>query len=327
MTFRALASTLCLLITLPYLAPAWSDEKDCKPGDYAPSEVMMVPRQVSEHVWYLMGAPGIATDNEGFISNAAFVITDEGVVVFDALGTPSLANKLLSIIREKTDQPIKKLVVSHYHADHIYGIQVFKEQGAEVIAPFESNTYLESDSAASRLEERQFSLDPWVNECTRLIPPDRALRGDYAFSLGGIDFKINHLGSAHSTGDLTLFVEQDRVLMSGDVIFEGRVPFVGDADTKRWLQVLIQMETAGISALIPGHGPAASAPNEAIRNTRRYLAFLRLRMKHAAEELIPFEEAYEEIDWSEYEDLPAFEAANRRNAYHVYLTMEAEAVQ
>ena len=95
--------------------------------DYEPSEVDMTVQQVSAHVYYVQGPPGIATDNEGFMSNAGFVVTKEGIVVFDALGTPSLAHKLFHKIRAISDQPIAKVIVSHYHADHIYGLQVFKQ--------------------------------------------------------------------------------------------------------------------------------------------------------------------------------------------------------
>ena len=102
---------------------------------------------VAGDIYYVMGVPRVGNDNEGFISNAGFVVTDEGVVVFDALGTSSLAQALVAKIREKTDQPIKRVVVSHYHADHVYGLQVFKELGAIIMAAQGSELYLESDAA------------------------------------------------------------------------------------------------------------------------------------------------------------------------------------
>jgi len=139
---------------------------------YAPTSVEMEVKKVSEHVYYVEGIPGIATDNEGFISNAGFVVTGAGVVVFDSLGTPSLAYKLLQKIKTVTDQPVLKVVVSHFHADHIYGLQVFEELGAEIIAPYGAQKYIRSDAAKERLEERQFSLEPWVNEDTHLVLPD-----------------------------------------------------------------------------------------------------------------------------------------------------------
>lgn len=293
---------------------------------YPPIGVDMPLRQVSEHVYYVEGTPGAATDNEGFISNAGFVVTGAGVVVFDALGSPSLASTMYEKIRAVTDEPIVRVIVSHYHADHIYGLQVFEDLDAEILAPAGSEEYLASDNAQERLEDRRFTLDPWVNETTRLVYPDQYLAEGTNFRLGDVEFIVTMVGAAHSDGDLTLFIEPDRVLFSGDVIFEGRVPFLGDANTRHWLRVLERMEREQLVALVPGHGSVAADPNAAVGLTRRYLAFLRKQMGSAVEDFIPFNEAYEATDWSDFEELPAFEEANRRNAYQVYLSMEAEAL-
>jgi glyoxylase-like metal-dependent hydrolase (beta-lactamase superfamily II) len=295
-------------------------------ADYPPVTVDVSIEQVSEHAYYAPGAAGMATENEGFISNAGFVVTDAGVVVFDSLGSPSLAWALRQRIREITDKPVVKVVVSHYHADHIYGLQVFKDEGAQILAPRGAYEYLDSAVSAERLEERRLSLDPWVNDDTRLVRPDLMIEEFHPFSVGGIDFQLNYLGSAHSDGDLTMYVVQDRVLFSGDIIFESRVPFVGDADTKRWLETLEALETDELVALVPGHGPAASDPVGAVSRTREYIAYLRGVMGAAVENLDDFAKAYDAADWSRFENLPAFDAANRRNAYQVFLSMEAEAL-
>jgi glyoxylase-like metal-dependent hydrolase (beta-lactamase superfamily II) len=291
---------------------------------YAPTSVAMDVKQVSEHVYYVEGSAGIATDNEGFISNAGFIVTGDGVVVFDALGTPSLADKLVHKIAEITPQPIRKVIVSHYHADHVYGLQVFEELGAEIIAPYGAQKYIQSDAAKNRLEERQLSLDPWVNENTHLVLPDTTVSSSTQFTMGGLSFTINFMGSAHSDGDMTLLVEPDKVLFSGDIIFRERIPYVGNADSKKWLDTLTKLETGGLTALVPGHGTASTDPASTISFTRRYLAYLRQSMGKGVDEFIPFDEVYENTDWSEFKDLPAFEAGNRINAYQVYLSMEAE---
>jgi len=294
---------------------------------YAPTSVEMEVKKVSEHVYYVEGIPGIATDNEGFISNAGFVVTGAGVVVFDSLGTPSLADKLLQKIKTVTDQPVLKVVVSHFHADHIYGLQVFEELGAEIIAPYGAQKYIRSDAAKERLEERQFSLEPWVNEDTHLVLPDTTVTKSTEFTMGGLTFIINYMGKAHSDGDLTMLVEPDKVLFSGDIIFEGRIPFVGSADSKKWLETLTRLDTDGLTALVPGHGPASSNPKNTISLTRRYLAHLRKVMGTGIEDLEPFDEVYAAADWSEFKDLPAFAEGNRINAYQVYLSMEAELLE
>jgi len=165
---------------------------------------------------------------------------------------------------------------------------------------------------------------PRRHATARLVAPDRFVEDRLSIHLGEVTLELQHLGDAHSNADLMMFVRPDRVLFSGDLIFEGRIPFVGSANSRNWLQTLEQLETGGVKALIPGHGPAASDPEKAIRLTRDYLAFLRREMGRAVNEMIPFDEAYREVDWSRWRELPTFDEANRRNAYQVYLSLEAE---
>lgn len=293
---------------------------------YPPTDVQMELRRISEHCYYVQGAAGVASANQGFASNAGVIVTEQGVVIFDALGTPSLAAKLVQEVRKITDQPIRRVVVSHYHADHIYGLQVFQDLGAEIVAAAGAELYIDSDAAAGRLEERRVSLYPWINDKTRIVSPDVYVSDTLRFTLGEVEFELTALGAAHSDADLAMYVATDGVLYSGDIIFEGRVPFVGSANSRNWLKTLERLETGHLAALVPGHGPAAQEPNEAIALTRRYLAYLRETMGAAVENFEPFDQAYANTDWSEFEGLPAFDEAHRRNAYQVYLAMEAESL-
>ena len=297
-----------------------------EPAKYPPVTVAMTAQAIAPNVYLVQGMAGGATEHEGFISNAGFVVTDAGVVVFDALGSPSLATRMRALIREVTDRPVVKVVVSHYHADHIYGLQVYKDEGAEIVAPAGALVYLNGGQAGERLAERRQSLKPFVNEDTRVVFPDVLIDRDTTFALGGYTFTLQAWGPVHSDGDLSMLVQPGAVLYSGDLIFEGRVPFVGDADTRRWLEALDGLLGGELTALVPGHGAPSRNPQATLALTREYLAFLRDAMGRAVEEMQPFDEAYDAIDWSRYRDLPAFESANRRNAYAVYLGLENEAM-
>ncbi len=310
---------LPLFFLLPALAGASADGRL--------PDVDMQPIRVSEHVYYVLGQPGIATDNAGFVSNASFVVTPEGVVVFDTLGTPALAEMMLRHIRAITDAPIRRVYISHYHADHMYGAQVFEDLRAEIVAPYGAQRYLEGNAVTERLAERRVSLAPWVDDNTRIVEPHRLLDGEERFELGGVVMRAVNVGSAHSDGDMVLFVETDRVLLSGDIIFEGRIPFLGSANSDVWLEVLDELVEADVAAIIPGHGKAASDPEALASLTRDYLAYVREKMGEAVEDWIPFDEAYEQIDWSEFIEYPAFFEANRGNAYGVYLSLERESLQ
>ena len=289
--------------------------------------VVMELIKVSEHVYYVQGAPGAATQNHGFISNAAVIITDEGVILFDTLGTPALAQLFLQKLKKVTDKPVKKVIVSHYHADHIYGLQVFKDLGAEIIAPAGAEEYLNSENAETLLASRRADLAPWVNADTRLVKPDRYVDGNEEITLGGVTLKLIFNGKAHSDGDQSVLVDPDGVLLIGDLIFEGRVPFVGDANTKIWLERLKDMAQGKLTAMVPGHGPMSKKPQEVIKTTVQYIEFLRETMGKAVEDMTPFDEAYAATDWGDFIHLPAFEEANRRNAYQVYLSLEQEGMQ
>lgn len=289
---------------------------------YPTVDIELKAVKVSKHVYFVQGQAGVATDNAGFISNAGFIVTSKGVVILDSLGTPSLAIKMLAEIRKVTQQPIHYVIVTHYHADHIYGLQVYKDMGAKIIAPQGAKIYLSSDVSDNLLEARRIDLTPWVNDSTRIVVPDQYVDNNYSFTLGNVEFELASLGNAHSEGDLTLLVKPDNVLFSGDLIFEGRIPFVGNANIINWLKALDNMRSVNVAAVLPGHGPLAKDPNALINLTYNYLSLLKTTMQAATENWMPFTEAYANIDWGDYMFLPAFDAANRRNAYNVFLFME-----
>jgi glyoxylase-like metal-dependent hydrolase (beta-lactamase superfamily II) len=282
---------------------------------------------VSKSAWYVQGGSGMASQaNRGFMSNAGFVVTDEGVVVFDALATPVLARELIAVIRTKTDRPIRHVVVSHYHADHVYGLQVLEAAGAEIWAREEGRDYLGSDAARDRLAQRRRDLAPWVDEQTHLVSADHWIRpgAATAFTLGGMRFELIEGGDAHTRGDLMLWIPDEGVLFSGDLFFTRRLPFVVGGNTREWLAALDRMEGVGAAVVVPGHGPASTDVRADLAMTREYLTFLRRNMGRAVDALESFEEAYAGIDWSRFSALPTFDEANRRNAHSVYLEMQAE---
>ena len=294
----------------------------------AGEDIVLTPKRVSEHVWFFQGESGAASAaNRGFMSNAGFVVTGDGVVAFDALGTPALGRAMITAIGKVTKAPIRRVIVSHYHADHIYGLQEFRGVGAQIWAHRNAEIYLASDLAVSRLAQRRAELSSWIDANTRVVPPDFWLDGDTAFRLGGLTFQLMYSGGAHSPEDTLMYVVEDRVLFAGDLIFAGRIPFVGTSDSRGWLKAMGRMISVKPAIVIPGHGSASTDVERDLVMTRDYLVYLRETMGRAAKEFQPFEEAYAQTDWSRFAALPAFAAANRINAYGTYLRMEQEELQ
>jgi len=300
----------CLIV----VAPAWAAE----------SPVRAV--KVAEDVWFVQGEAALGSAaNRNFISNAGFVVTGDGVVVIDALGSPALANDLIAEIRRITPQPIRYVILTHYHADHIYGLQAFKAAGASIVAHAAAREYLNSDSARLRLEASRTELSPWIDERTRLVAADRWLDQDETtLRVGAHEFLIRRVGPAHTPEDLVILVPRRGVMFAGDLVFRGRIPFVGQADSRQWIASLTRLIEWRPGLVIPGHGPASTDPLPDLALTRDYLVHLRSAMGEAARNLDPFDEAYARTDWSRFERVPLFRAANRMNAYNTYLLMEQQ---
>lgn len=291
-----------------------------------PAARKLVPQQVSASAWFVQGEAALGSPaNRNFISNAGFVVTPAGVVVIDALGSPQLARDLLDAIAQITPLPVTHVVVTHYHADHIYGLQEFRRRGARILAHRGALEYLNSETARMRLEVSRKELAPWVDGSTELVHADEWLQGPRELVLGGTRLVVRPVGPAHTPEDLVVSLPAEGVLFAGDMVFRGRVPFVGQADSRQWIAALETLLAMDPKVVVPGHGPMSTSVRQDLELTRDYLAYLRTTMGAAAREMEPFEEAYRKTDWSRFAHLPLFGAANRMNAYNTYLLMEQQA--
>lgn len=285
----------------------------------------LVAQQVSPSAWYVQGESALGSPaNRNFISNAGFIDTPAGVVAIDALGSPELARELIAEAKRRTGKNVTLVILTHYHADHVYGLQEFKRVGAKVIAQRGGLDYLNSQTAQLRLEASRKELAPWIDANTHLVEADEWIDGPREISVGGVKLVLQPVGPAHTADDMVIYMPSEKVLFSGDIVFRGRIPYVGDADSGHWIAALNSVLKYDTAVIVPGHGPASTSPRADLELTRDYLQYLRNAMGRAARDMQPFDEAYAKTDWSKWENLPLFRAANRMNAYNTYLLMEHE---
>jgi len=300
-----------------------------------PYPAITIPLKIDQlpgrSIWYSTENPGVpGKDNEGNTSNAGFVVTSDGVVVFDALGTPSLGWALLQEIRKVTDKKIRYVVASHYHADRIYGLQAFRDHTDALIVAqerageYKDNEETADEKASQRLDQRRGALFPWVDGNTRVVPPDITFRERMTITLGDRRLTLVYAGPAHSSSDMMMMVEPDGVLFAGDIVQNGRIPFMNsdDVSTTQWLNALGEVEKLDPKFIIPGHGRTSTEAKQAIAFTRDYIQYLRNTMTKAVQNWTDFDAAYDQADWSKYRDMPAFASNNRGNAYRIFLELE-----
>ena len=312
---RTLAvQTIAIIGAIFAVGSAWAQAVDA---------VSLLPQKISPSVWYVQGESALGSQaNKNFISNAAFIVGKDGVVVVDALGSPALAKGLILAIAKITPLKVTHVIVTHYHADHIYGLQEFKKIGAKILAHPSAKEYLQSDTAKQRLEASRAELFSWIDDDTKLIEADTWIDKEVVLSLSGVDLTISNAGPAHTPEDLIVFFGSEKILFAGDLVFRGRIPFIGPtADTAPWIASLKTMQDLQASVIVPGHGAAFKSSKEDMVQLQDYLTYLRATMGKAVNDLDLFDEAYAAVDWSRFEKLPLFRVANRMNAYNTYLQL------
>jgi glyoxylase-like metal-dependent hydrolase (beta-lactamase superfamily II) len=285
--------------------------------------IKLTPKQISPSVWYVEGVTALGSvENKNFISNAAFIVGPDGIVVIDALGSPALGEALIAAIGKVSRKKITDVIVTHYHADHIYGLQSFQKIGANIMAHPAAKAYLNSETATQRLTASRAELAPWVDANTKLIEADTWVSNETKLNLSGIELVVKPVGPAHTPEDLVIFFPKDKVLFTGDLLFRGRLPFIGEtADTGTWIHALNSFLDFNATVAIPGHGPVSENADADSKLLRDYLVFLRTTMGKAVQELELFDEAYAATDWRRFENVPMFKFANRMNAYNTYLQL------
>jgi len=217
----------------------------------------------------------------GLDGNSIAVVSNDGVLVFDTNGTPAAASAVLAQIRTLTDKPVTFVVNSHWHWDHWYGTEVYKQAfpGVQVIAQDRTRalmagpaldfnrpglerqlpgyiTMLEQKGTSDprvqeRLEEARFFLDQKKN--ARHVLPDVTFDRRLDLTLGGRRIEVRHHDRAVTPGDTFLFLPDERVLITGDLLVNP-IPFALSSYPRGWLATLEALDALDAAIIVPGHG-------------------------------------------------------------------------
>ncbi|GAB4478172.1 MAG: MBL fold metallo-hydrolase [Burkholderiaceae bacterium] len=209
--------------------------------------------------------------------NSGIVIGDDGVLVVDATATPVMAQELIRRIRSVTDKPIKYVVLSHYHAVRVLGASAF---GAQEIIASRGTLELIRERGAQDMKseiERFPRLFQAVDSIPGLTWPTMVFDCDLTLFMGSLEVQIKHLGPGHTKGDTIVWLPQDKVLFSGDLVEYEAAAYAGDAQLEEWPATLEALRALQPERLVPGRGPAllsSADANKAIDYTRSFVTML-----------------------------------------------------
>jgi cyclase len=213
-------------------------------------------QKISDHVWaYADVAP--MTPAKSFGANAGVVVGSKGAMVVDTLISAKEGKQLLADVREVTKLPILWVVNTHYHLDHAWGNCVFEAEGAKIIGALPAARLLTERGAYALAHVAQHGLTPADVEGTTLAPATVCFKGTMSIDLGGVVVELQSLPHGHCADNLVVWTPQDKVLFSGDLLFVGCHPFIGESDVPGWLADLDSIALLGAEKIIPGHGRIA----------------------------------------------------------------------
>ncbi len=229
-------------------------------------------------------------NGDGIDSNTTFLITRDGVIVVDTRVTPNEAKKVLAEIRKRTDLPILYTINTHYHGDHTFGNQVFTDSRA-IIA---HENVLKSLTGASGKDHLEFfkTMDVPGMEDTVLTPPNMVFKKKMQIIVGGYHLELIHV-RGHTDGDLFIYIEELKTLITGDLIFNGKVPYMGDAYLEEWISALNVLSDLDAEIYIPGHGEPGGKP--VLIAMKHYLLNLKGMVKNQLEKGLSLKETQDAV--------------------------------
>jgi len=284
-------------------------------------------RKVAEGVYLAVGTGAVSAE-----SNAVIVVNDRDVLIVDALPSPAAAWAMLRELEGVTPKPVRAVVLTHFHYDHAHGTQSFPS-GIDVISAEATRRMLAegrslshptaagnrtfsaaqvtnltqaldtASTPASRrnIDARRAVWRRYLESIATITPvvPNVAVSGRLTLTRGGRDIVIIHPGSAHTAGDLVVWLPKERILITGDLL-QPNLPYMGDGFFPHWAEAIDSLQALNPAIVLPGHGDAIT-DMAVVERQRDYLRDLYSQTARLKQEGHPLEEVAKLLDLSKYD--------------------------
>lgn len=251
--------------------------------------------------------------NNGNMVNTCYVDQGDHYVVIDSGPTKLYAKQANETMNKIKSQKVKYVLNTHTHDDHINGNDYYASKGAVVIG----SSKMEEQSNHGRMENL---ILPEAYNGTKEYMPD--LRVGYETKEFGDIKAISLSDHGHTKGDLVFLDKSSKVLFTGDLVFNGRVPSLRDGDINGWIEALDAIDSIDFKYMVSGHGFDISKNAHVM--TKKYFSKIREMVRVAIEDGVEIDTAAKKSDIKEYEDKALYNELHSKNVFRAYQLLEWE---